>query len=72
MADTPDLSRLFRRAAERRATVSLRYGEAPYRVAVLSCDGGWVTAHDARRGLLRFRLERITDAEIHASSDPLF
>lgn len=52
--------------------MTLRYGGAPYRVAVLACGDGWLTAHDARHGLLRFRIERITEAQLLPSSDPLF
>jgi hypothetical protein len=68
----PELRALFEEAAGRRGTVSLRYGGAPYLVEVLACHGGLITALDARRGALRFRLERVTDARALPTSDPLF
>lgn len=68
----PELKALFVEAAGRRGTVSLRYGGAPYLVEVLACSAGLITAVDARRGELRFRLDRVTEARALPTSDPLF
>ena len=63
---------LFTRAARRRGRVRLLYGAAPYVVEVLAFDGALVTAACEGRGVLRFRLDAITEAEELLSSDPLF
>jgi len=59
-------------AARQRGRVRLIYGSVPYVVTVLSVTGGLVTGASDERGLLRFRLERITHAEALPSDRPLF
>jgi hypothetical protein len=66
------LSALLERAAGRRGRVRLVYGSVPYVVEVLAFDGQRITGADQERGLLRFRLERVTEATELPSSDPLF
>ena len=63
---------LLERAARRRGRVRLLYGAAPYVVEVLAFDGALVTGACEGRGVLRFRLDAITEAQELPSSDPLF
>lgn len=72
MTDPREIARLLERAARRRGTVRLVYGAAPYVVEVLSFDGYLVTGAAGGAEVLRFRLERVTDATEVPSSDPLF
>ncbi|MEJ2291805.1 MAG: hypothetical protein P8Y05_08820 [Deinococcales bacterium] len=67
-----DLAALFQRAARRRGRVRLLYGSVPFIVEVLAFDGHLVTGASEDRGVLRFRLERVTEAQELPSSDPLF
>lgn len=72
MDGTHALQSLLERAAGRRGRVRLVYGSVPYIVTVLSVAAGLVTGASEERGLLRFRLERITHAEALPSDQPLF
>ncbi len=71
-ATRQELDALFERAARRRGRVRLHYGSATYVVDVLGFARGTVTGADLERGVLRFRLELVTDAVELPSSDPLF
>lgn len=68
----PDLAALFRRAAGRRGRVRMLYGAVPFVIEVLAFDGHLITGASEERGVLRFRLERVTQARELPSSDPLF
>lgn len=71
-AEPEALTTLFERAARRRGRVRLLYGSAAYVIEVLGFEGDMVTGASEDRGVLRFRLGRVTEAVELPSSDPLF